>query len=291
MKAIEHLSIKAKIWVMVVIGLIALSIISMISIMGFNTSKNSFNDFKAKELHLISVSNDMSESIALLQNIFLTSASSQLKLESDYKNKNEKIQNDLKNHIIELEKLSSNEGFAELKDIVKNISLRITALSSIGLGMIEEFTDKRADLEDKIGAISSYNSVAVKTKEELTSLATFSKKSLNSNIESFGNKLSNYEYQIIATAGITFILIILIVIFLVTSIHSSIMKFQQGLFLFFSFLNRETSKAESININSNDEIGMMAKAVNENIANIERGLIADASAVANAVETANKVKA
>ena len=102
MKAIEHLSIKAKIWVMVVIGLIALSIISMISIMGFNTSKNSFNDFKAKELHLISVSNDMSESIALLQNIFLTSASSQLKLESDYKNKNEKIQNDLKNHIIEL---------------------------------------------------------------------------------------------------------------------------------------------------------------------------------------------
>ena len=290
MRAIEHLSIKSKIWMMVTIGLIALSIVSVISIIGFDTSKNSFNGFKAKQLHLISISNEMSESIATLQNIFLTSASSQLKLESDYKAKNEKIQNDLKNHIVELEKLSSYEEFAELKNIVKNISLRVRALSTIGLGMVEEFTDEGAELEDKIYAISSYNSVAIKTKEELNLLSDFSKKSLNDNIESFGEKLSNYEYQIIFTAGITFVLTILIVMFLVTSIHSSIMKFQQGLFLFFSFLNRETSKAELINISSNDEIGMMAKAVNENIKKIEAEIIADSKFIADAQSVMNRVE-
>lgn len=229
MKAIEHLSIRAKIWVIVTISLVALTIISVTSITGFNTSKNSFTDFKAKELHLISVSSDISESIAMLQNIFLTSASSQLQLESDYKAKNEKIQNDLKNSITELEKLSSFEEFAELKNIVKNISLRTKALSAIGLGMIEEFTDKEADIEDKIGAISSYNSVAVKTKEELNSLSEFSKKSLNSNIESFESKLSNYEYQVIFTVGIAFVFLIAASMFLIANIHHSINKLQRSL--------------------------------------------------------------
>ena len=229
MKTIEHLSIKAKIWAMVLIGLAALSVVSIISIAGFSTSKNSFNDFKAKQLHLISLSNEISESIATLQSVFLTSASSQLKLESDYKVKNEAIQNDLKKYISELEKLSSYEEFTKLKEIVKNISLRVKALSSIGLGMIEEFTDKEAETEDKIGAISSYNSVAVKTKEELNVLTDFSKKSLNSNIESFADKLSKYEYQIIFTTGITFVLLIIVSMFLVANIHNSIKKLQQSL--------------------------------------------------------------
>ena len=290
MKTIEHLSIKAKIWAMVLIGLAALSVVSIISIAGFSTSKNSFNDFKAKQLHLISLSNEISESIATLQSVFLTSASSQLKLESDYKVKNEAIQNDLKKYISELEKLSSYEEFTKLKEIVKNISLRVKALSSIGLGMIEEFTDKEAETEDKIGAISSYNSVAVKTKEELNVLTDFSKKSLNSNIESFADKLSKYEYQIIFTTGITFILIIFIVIFLVTSIHKSIMKFQEGLFNFFSFLNREISKAELIDINTKDEIGTMAKVVNENIKKVEAAILTDAKFIEDAQSVMNRVE-
>ena len=229
MKIAEHLSIKAKIWFIAIIGLISLSIVSIIGFNAFGASKKSFDDFRSKQLYLISISGDMSESIATLQNIFLTSASSQLKLENDYKAKNEKIQNDLKNYLAELEKLSSYEEFKELKGIVKNISLRITALSTMGLSMVAEFTDSGVDLEDKIDAISSYNSVAVKTKEELNTLSDFSKKSLNSNIEIFGNKLSNYEYQIIFTSGITFVLLILISGFLVTSIHSSIKDLQRHL--------------------------------------------------------------
>lgn len=229
MKIVEHLSIKAKIWFIAIIGLISLSIVSIIGFNAFGASKKSFDDFRSKQLYLISISGDMSESIATLQNIFLTSASSQLKLENDYKAKNEKIQNDLKNYLAESEKLSSYEEFKELKGIVKNISLRITALSTMGLSMVAEFTDSGVDLEDKIDAISSYNSVAVKTKEELNTLSDFSKKSLNSNIEIFGNKLSNYEYQIIFTSGITFVLLILISGFLVTSIHSSIKDLQRHL--------------------------------------------------------------
>ena len=229
MNVIEHLSIKAKIWFIAVIGLISLSIVSIIGFNAFGTSKSSFDDFKSKQLHLISISGNMAESIATLQNVFLTSASSQSKLESDYKAKNEKIRNDLKNYIVDLEKLSSYEEFKELKKIIDNVALRTQALSTIGLGMVSTFADADSDAQDKVDSVASYNSVAVKTKEELNLLIDFSKKSLDNNIESFGNKLSNYEYQIIFTAGIAFILLILISGFLVTSIHNSIKKLQRSL--------------------------------------------------------------
>lgn len=229
MNVIEHLSIKAKIWFIAVIGLISLSIVSIIGFNAFGTSKSSFDDFKSKQLRLISISGNMAESIATLQNVFLTSASSQLKLESDYKAKNEKIRNDLKNYIVDLEKLSSYEEFKELKKIIDNVALRTQALSTIGLGMVSTFADADSDAQDKVDSVASYNSVAVKTKEELNLLIDFSKKSLDNNIELFGDKLSNYEYQIIFTAGITFVLLILISGFLVTSIHSSIKKLQLSL--------------------------------------------------------------
>ncbi|MDO8453977.1 MAG: nitrate- and nitrite sensing domain-containing protein, partial [Sulfurimonas sp.] len=84
---------------------------------------------------------------------------------------------------------------------------------------------------------------------------------------------------------------IVISIFLTKNILSPINSIQIGLTSFFSFLNRETDKAEIINLDSKDEFGEMAKVINENIASIEKGLIADANTVSNVVETANKVKA
>src|SRR3989339_1639810 len=107
MNIIKYLSLKTKIWFIAAIGLVSLSIVSIIGFNAFNASKSSFDDFKSKQLHLISISSDIAESIATLQNVFLTSASSQLKLESDYKAKNEAIKLELKNSIEKLEKLAS----------------------------------------------------------------------------------------------------------------------------------------------------------------------------------------
>ncbi len=229
MNAIEHLSIKAKIWLVVAIGLMSLGITSIISLSAFDVSKNSFDDFKSKQLHLISISSDISDSIATLQNIFLTSAASGLKLQSDYKKKNLQIQEALSKSISELEAMSSFKEFIALKTIVQNISLRTKALSTIGLGMVETFADSDSDSEDKVDAIASYNSVAVKTKEELEHLVAFTNKSLNENIELFDKKLSNSENEIMATAIIALIFLIIISAWLVSVIHKSIEKLQDSM--------------------------------------------------------------
>ncbi|OHE06576.1 nitrate- and nitrite sensing domain-containing protein [Sulfurimonas sp. RIFOXYB12_FULL_35_9] len=90
---------------------------------------------------------------------------------------------------------------------------------------------------------------------------------------------------------IVLLLFFISVIIIFKNITDSIKNIQAGLFSFFTFLNQKTDKAESINLDSKDEFGQMAKVINENISSIEKGLLADANTVANAVETANKVKA
>lgn len=276
MKIIEHLSIKAKIWLIVGIGLVSLVITSIISLSAFNLSKSSFEDFRSKQLHLISVSNDISDSISAMQNIFLTAASSQLKLESDYKDKNSAIRIKLDKSIAELEAMSSMSEFKELKTIVQNISTRTKALSSMGIGMVDEFTDKSASNEDKVDAIASYNSVAVKTKEELGLLVNFTKKSLNENIELFSGKLSSSQSQILVTSIGTFIFLISIGYWLVLVIHSSIKKLQNDMQEIYTQRNFTFYK----NLLGNDEISSIYVSLN-NLISSTRNAIDDSKNSAN----------
>ena len=98
-----------------------------------------------------------------------------------------------------------------------------------------------------------------------------------------GNQASITGDEIYAQAKITMISIIVIsillgifVAYLITrSITSSLKELQDGLFSFFSYLNRESSKVELITLNSKDEFGEMSKVVNENIVKTQKGIEED----------------
>nr|WP_272872675.1 methyl-accepting chemotaxis protein [Candidatus Sulfurimonas marisnigri] len=206
MELINRLTIKFRIQNIVFWGLFFLAVTTAVSYNAFSTTKENFEHLKSKQLRLISITNNVSDSIASLQNIFLTAASSQLALQSDYRTKNDKTQKDITNSISLLKELSAENEFSELKKIIKNIELRTKALGTIGIGMVEEFTDPEADSEDRVDAISSYNSVALKTKEELCHLIRFSNDSLNGQIKMFGEYLSSTQTEILLIALIAFIL-------------------------------------------------------------------------------------
>ena len=98
-----------------------------------------------------------------------------------------------------------------------------------------------------------------------------------------GNQASITGDEIYAQAKITMISIIVISILLgifvaysiTRSITSSLKELQDGLFSFFSYLNRESSKVELITLNSKDEFGDMSKVVNENILKTQKGIEED----------------
>ncbi len=76
-------------------------------------------------------------------------------------------------------------------------------------------------------------------------------------------------------AVIFIIITILISLWIIKNITSSIYKVESGLLSFFSFLNRQSNKVELININSKDEFGEMADIVNENIKKTQIGIEED----------------
>ncbi|MFX4231834.1 methyl-accepting chemotaxis protein [Aliarcobacter butzleri] len=65
------------------------------------------------------------------------------------------------------------------------------------------------------------------------------------------------------------------ILFNVKILNKNLLVIRDGILSFFSYLNRESSKAELINLDSKDEFGQMAKVVNENIVKTQKGIEED----------------
>ncbi|MDN5048328.1 methyl-accepting chemotaxis protein [Aliarcobacter butzleri] len=90
------------------------------------------------------------------------------------------------------------------------------------------------------------------------------------------NKLYESSRDIIIAISVIGILITVVLSLLISSmLVNALTVFKDGLFSFFAYLNRETLKAELINLDSKDEFGQMAKVVNENIVKTQKGIEED----------------
>jgi len=94
----------------------------------------------------------------------------------------------------------------------------------------------------------------------------------NDIIEDTQEKIDELNTIMIETAVIIMVLIIMMTIIgfnIMRDISRSITNLQTGLFSFFDFLNGKEEKSELVKITNNDEIGAMAKIINENIEHTE----------------------
>ena len=116
-----------------------------------------------------------------------------------------------------------------------------------------------------------------------------------------GKDRASIEKAVIGASNIintALIMIIILIIALAVTIIVAIRKvvitplknINDSLSLFFSLLNRETTKAELIKLDSKDEFGEMAVIINENITNIEKSIIADKQMIGNTQAVMNRVK-
>lgn len=94
---------------------------------------------------------------------------------------------------------------------------------------------------------------------------------------------------IIATIILTLILLGVIFVLINKVISNPLERFQNGLLDFFSYLNKSKDSAQKIDVTSNDEIGKMAKLVNENIEDIKIHLDEDNCLISNVKEVVNEV--
>ena len=104
---------------------------------------------------------------------------------------------------------------------------------------------------------------------------------VNKDIES-AKKLINISLILIAV--IMLLVVISIIMLMKKVIINPIVKFEIGLISFFKYLNKENEDAQLININSQDEIGLMAKVVNENITKTKEGIEEDKKVIEDVIQ-------
>ncbi|MFX4232695.1 methyl-accepting chemotaxis protein [Aliarcobacter butzleri] len=98
-------------------------------------------------------------------------------------------------------------------------------------------------------------------------------------------KISSIILGIVIIAMIVSIVLIAFISFFITKeIIFPLEKFEVGLLSFFKYLNKEVKNVEKIEVKNNDEIGIMAKFVNENIEKTNKLLKQDEALINNVKE-------
>ncbi len=148
--------------------------------------------------------------------------------------------------------------------------------------------DKYMDIHKQLIAVSSQNKteeaqeILIKSRVLFDDFSEELLKLVKINVDG-GNKASATGDELYAQSKVIMISIIIIsilfgmvVAYLITrSITSSLSELQNGLFSFFAYLNRESSKVELIKLDSKDEFGDMAKVININIEKTQKGVEED----------------
>jgi len=100
---------------------------------------------------------------------------------------------------------------------------------------------------------------------------------------------SSFSTTMITILIISLVIGIFIAYIISNQMVKSVSKVQVGLQDFFSFLNRETNKASNIDLDSKDEFGQMAQAINNNILKVQKSIINDEEFVKNIAVFAQEI--
>jgi len=112
-------------------------------------------------------------------------------------------------------------------------------------------------------------------KKQLKAWRDASKKKDIEFVKSYEESNNSILTYMLILSVIGFIFIAIYSYLVINSITNSLIKVQNGISSFFDFLNRKTSSAKKIGLNTNDEFGKMAKDIDNNIGIIEKSIQED----------------
>lgn len=102
---------------------------------------------------------------------------------------------------------------------------------------------------------------------------------------------SGFAYMMITILIIAIVIGLVVAFFISNQLSTSANALQKGLEGFFAFVNKETSKSSTIEIDSTDEFGKMAKMINTNINKTEENVLKDEEFVKDVSRFINELKA
>ena len=138
--------------------------------------------------------------------------------------------------------------------------------------------------------LSVTDEIFLKINEQLNAINKIANEENKSSYLAALEKIDSTIYTLYALIIIALIVLFFVILAITNSIKDPLQKFQNGLLEFFKYLNQETSESKLIDINSTDELGIMAKEVNRNILNTNESIQKDRLVVESAIKCANEAK-
>ena len=185
----------------------------------------------------------------------------------------QKVRNDfdlLKKDALEVKNhLNLEENRKHIDSIVSFSNEYITDFDKFSTLRIKDFSNGIKDESPEIKpTIASMVKIGISLENELLAI----NKSASSLRDEAFDTMNN---MILIISIISIIIFLLLSTYISKSIVSLLNIFQDGLFSFFAYLNRESPNVQLIKIDSSDEFGNMAKIVNQNIQMTQKGVEED----------------
>jgi methyl-accepting chemotaxis protein len=125
--------------------------------------------------------------------------------------------------------------------------------------------------------------VAEKVRSLVSKISINKDKQLNNITIQSSNAITNLQKTMLGLMAL-FIFGIIVLIILLSDIIKSIEKFKNQLLNFFKYLNREQSDVNLLDERHNDEFGIMAKVINQNILKTKKGIEEDRKLIDTTIE-------
>ena len=108
--------------------------------------------------------------------------------------------------------------------------------------------------------------------------------------ENFDNLNNQFLLTVMGSFAVVVLLTLIVILLFANQLKKSLNGLQEGVLSFFAFINKDSSNAKQITIISNDEIGAMAKIINENIEITERTINEDNEVLSDVKRVVERVK-
>ncbi|UWY61404.1 HAMP domain-containing methyl-accepting chemotaxis protein [Aliarcobacter butzleri] len=197
----------------------------------------------------------------------------------------------IRTYVLKFVETNSNDDYEivnkEIEVIGRSLENIKSMFGSRNSTEIKEFENILKSYED--GVTQLYETINTRNSVISNELNVFTKNiqalahdvlvSQSENQDTIGAKVDSQNslitIVILIVGLIILIFAVIISITLSRNISNLINTLQTGLLNFFAYLNREKTTVEPINLNSEDEFGVMAKVVNENILKTQKGIEED----------------
>ena len=173
-----------------------------------------------------------------------------------------------------LDKLKSNDKYLNMSSLLTSYKTNFNKLV--------EFEEIKG-LDSKQGLLGEMRKVIHQSEDTLKSMTVIIEQAIET-------KTSEIKiFAMIFTAVIALIVVIAL-LYVSRNISISLKEFEKGLVQFFAFINFETKEVTPLNDKNRDEIGNMAKIINQSISSTKTNIEKDRALIDDAAEVANKIK-